>query len=245
MAPSSEIADMLQRARDYPYDSPRSSYLYSNEGITDFQSDQTIGRTPVLAFGSNKAPAQLKRKFGHIVDCFIPVEMVKLHDFDVVFSAHITSYGAIPAMLQHCPGVIVEIAITWLNDTQLQIMHESELYAGNYSFAQLENLTINRGQKLSSTSAYAYVGERGHYSHGNISKEAISIADISATHRRWESSTTSDLLNQLYKTSGAEVSEDEFILRLIRDVDYRRNLSAKMAIGETHFKYPHKKAALQ
>lgn len=241
MTATPEIIDILKRARDYPYDSPRSSYLYTINGIEEFQANQTENRTPVLAFGSNKAPSQLKRKFGYHQDNLIPVEMARLHDFDVVFAAHVTSYGAIPAMLQHCPGVIVDIAITWLTDDQLMIMHKSELYAGNYSFAQLENLTIEREHGPSFGTAYAYIGERGHYIHDKFKGDAISIANIPARNRKWKSSTTSNLLSFLHQDSGALMTEDEFILRLVRDVKYRRDLSTKMARNESRFKYPYQK----
>ncbi|MTI09245.1 hypothetical protein [Curvivirga aplysinae] len=234
------IKDKLHRARAYPYDSPRFSYLYHDGDIKDFDLSLTQDRTPVLAFGSNKAPSQLTRKFGHLADQMIPVEQVKLYDFDVVFAAHITSYGAMPAMLQHCPDVIVSVAITWLDETQLNIMHKSELYAANYSFAELNNIRIDREDHSSLNQIYAYIGERGHYCPAGNQSDAISISDVHAENRQWDNETTASLLSRLHQQLEIKESEEDFILRLVSNVAYRRGITARISRDETTFAYPYK-----
>jgi hypothetical protein len=49
-----------------------------------------------------------------------------LHDRAVVYSAHFTSYGALPATLHRCPGVCTRLCVTWLTATRLELMHRSE-----------------------------------------------------------------------------------------------------------------------
>ena len=121
----------LSRARGYPYSIPERSFVYRDRGIGDFDPALLAGRTPVLAIGSNQSPQRLVQKFGHDASHVIPVQRARLADFDVVYSAHIASYGAVPAMLQTCAGAAVHVAVTWLDDTQLEIMHASEITAAN------------------------------------------------------------------------------------------------------------------
>lgn len=60
-------------------------------------------RTPVLAYGANAAPERLRRKFAPYGPAVIPVLRARLHDFDIVHAAHVSSYGAIPATLEPSP----------------------------------------------------------------------------------------------------------------------------------------------
>ena len=101
-------------------------------------------RVPVLAYGSNAAPEALFRKFGkyslHGNDGFIPVLKVcvvenlrsftvlqgQLEGFDVVYAALLTGYGSVPAALQASPGCACTVYVTYLTETQLQIMHRTE-----------------------------------------------------------------------------------------------------------------------
>src|SRR3546814_1587568 len=61
---------LLRPAKGYPYAAPAGSYLYRDgaskplEGSLD--PDLMAGRVPVIAHGSNRAPEQLHRKFGHL-----------------------------------------------------------------------------------------------------------------------------------------------------------------------------------
>ena len=61
----------IDRARLYPYSAPSGGYLLANGALYDL--DQKMidrhpsifdGRTAVLSVGSNRAPVQLRRKFG-------------------------------------------------------------------------------------------------------------------------------------------------------------------------------------
>ena len=76
-------------------------------------------RTPVLAYGANAAPERLRRKFAPIGQAVFPVLNAKLHDFDVVHAAHVSSYGAVPATIERSPGTVCDIAITWLDEREL------------------------------------------------------------------------------------------------------------------------------
>lgn len=231
-----DVQDILHRARAYPYDYPRHSFLFQNGEVLPFEPTQTDGRTPVLAFGSNQSPAQLTRKFGR-VNHPIPVERVRLHDFDVVYSAHITSYGAVPAMMQHCPGTYVDVAISWLDDNQLDVMHQTELYAANYVFAALDDVTLHHRDTMRVQTVFAYVGEKGHLVHDD---GAVSLLAIQAENRRWTARSTGEVLELVRRRVAPDRTTDQFILDLVADKDYRRSVTQAISQDETRFTYPYR-----
>lgn len=229
-----EDRDILTRARGYPYDYPRTSFLFRDGDIQPFDPAATEGRTPVLAFGSNQAPEQLQRKFA-LVPGAIPVERARLTDFDVVYSAHITAYGAVPAMLQHCPGAQVDVGITWLTDVQLQVMHQTELHAANYAFAALDDvdLTLERGQRHGTV--YAYIGERGHLARDGL---PVSLLAVHCDGRRWPARSTGEMLEIVRERIDPASDPDAFVLRLVRDKSYRRRVSHMLGDRDGTFAYP-------
>lgn len=117
--------DPLARALDYPYDAPADGYLFRAGTVETLPADYDFaGRVPVVAHGSNRAPAQLLRKFG--VTGELPVTAMWLDGYDVVFAAQFARYGAIPATLWPSPGTRARLHLTWLDAEQLRIMHVSE-----------------------------------------------------------------------------------------------------------------------
>ena len=95
----------LDRALLYPYEAPEGSYLLAKGRLfqlnqRDLEEDNLVqakpllvGRTPVLAVGSNRAPYQLLRKFG--TEAIVPVTSARLHDCDVVHTALVSYYGCL------------------------------------------------------------------------------------------------------------------------------------------------------
>jgi hypothetical protein len=84
-------------------------------------------RYPIVALGSNASPSQLQRKYqGRGVSTAIPVFRATLHGIDAVYSAHMSSYGAIPAAPVASDGAQVEIHVTFVDQLQLRILDETE-----------------------------------------------------------------------------------------------------------------------
>ncbi|MBP5856498.1 hypothetical protein KAJ83_05725 [Marivibrio halodurans] len=229
-------AHLLHRARNYPYAAPEHSYIYTAEGIRAFDPDARAGRTPVLAIGSNRAPERLKQKFGHDPAHSIPVQRARLHNFDVVFSAHITSYGAVPAMLQVSPGTAVEIWVTWLSDDQLPVMHETELGAANYHYAELAGVKLQMEDGKVERSAFAYISQRGHMVHEG---RALALADVPAAGRRYAAATTGEALEHVRARVGAhDHVSDDWIARLVEDPAYRRGVTDTIAADCIAMQHP-------
>jgi hypothetical protein len=226
----------LARAREYPYVIPRSSYIYKDEGVGGFDPDLCAGRTPVLAIGSNQSPSRLAQKFGGDAAHVIPVQRALLKDFDVVYSAHIASYGAVPAMLQVSAGSEVEVAVTWLNDEQVGIMHESETRAANYDLATLEGVTLTLHGGGQAQRVHVYVSSRGHLSEADGG--AIALSAIRCRGRRYPSMTTSEALEVVRRQVAPHTDADEFVLRLVNDDAYRLGVSGQLGADAVPFRHP-------
>ena len=229
-------AALLARARNYPYGFPRHSFIYKDGAVGAFDPDLTKGRSPVLAFGSNQSPERLTQKFGHQADHLIPVQRARLHHFDVVYSAHISSYGAVPAMLQVSDGARVELAITWLDDRQLEIMHQSEISAANYFYAALDDVTLETDCETLHRTAFAYVGTRGHLEHDEGGP--VALAAVTCDGRRYRAMDTAGALELVRRRHAPDRDGDEFVLELVENLSVRRAVIDALAIGAGAFAHP-------
>lgn len=222
----------LARARGYPYAIPDRSYHWCGGEVHGFEPAKSEGRTPVLAVGSNQSPEQLTRKFGHIADWEIPVQRCALTGFDVVYSAHIARYGSVPAMLQAAPGTTVTLFVNWLDDAQLVAMHETELSHGNYHYGRLDGIALDLDGGAVLSSVHGYFSRRGHVLHEG---EGVSLANVPARNRTRPARDTAQMLAHVHARIGPDHGLDDFILRLIEDDDYRRNVIEKLMTDAVAF----------
>ena len=132
--------EIVERAIDYPYEIPERSFVQAGERTLDLPDKPGLGpRVPVLAFGSNAAPEVLVRKFEMTAESdTVPVVRAQLSDFDIVYSAHISAYGSIPAAIQVSPGTTVSTYVTYLTPEQLRMMSRTE---PNYTLARLGSVS--------------------------------------------------------------------------------------------------------
>src|SRR5690242_3264581 len=110
---SEEMAAILRRALSYPYATPDRSYLYL-EGAAEELPDggpDLAGRTPLLSYGANAAPEALALKLASLPGVELPVTRAELEGFDVVYSAHVSPYGAVPATLVESPGAVAPVFV--------------------------------------------------------------------------------------------------------------------------------------
>lgn len=135
----------MARALAYPYVPPHRSYVLG-DGPVDRDE-----RHALLAYGANGAPEVLRRKLGD--DARLEVLAGTLHDFDVVYSSHVSAYGAIPSTLHPAPGVAVPVFVLLVDDAQLVRLVETEF---NYSVQRLDGLALDHGE-----SAIAFVSRHG------------------------------------------------------------------------------------
>lgn len=176
----------LARALDYPYPAPTPPWIFAGHEVhrpvsrnfTALSRDvRRDARVPVVAAGSNRAPVQLRRKFGP-EDAF-PVSTVRLRDVDTVYSAHFASYGAIPATLAPSPGTVLHTAVLWLTAAQLERMNESEALGINYRLGWLARRSHSRRFGLTADRIAAYISL-----HGAVTCDAGLPVPVAGFHRQ-------------------------------------------------------------
>lgn len=155
----SERNDVVERALGYPYAAPR--HPFAQLGHRTLEPDEVDidreARTPVLAYGSNAAPQVLSRKLA-LSDQPVLVVPASLAGFDVVYSAHISPYGAVPATLQRSPGAEVRVHVIYMTSAQIGVISATE---PNYVPTLLEEIEcrLEDGGELNEVSAY--ISRRG------------------------------------------------------------------------------------
>ncbi|MCX2954562.1 hypothetical protein [Lentzea sp. NEAU-D7] len=145
------------------------------------------GRSPVIAYGSNRAPSALQQKFsGPDFDrgwSAVPVIKATLSDFEVVHAAHYYGNGNLPATIQYAKGARSEVFITFMDDVELARMHATEGLDPDspqswYHYAKLSNVDVelDGGAKLGE--AFVYVDNYGAVTVGG---ETFALAKVSGS----------------------------------------------------------------
>ncbi len=192
------------------------------------------GLHPVIASGSNQSPQQLARKFDSLDGDPIPVLRTRIHNFDSVYSAHFSTYGSIASTLHFSPGVSACLFTTWLDDTQLQRMHDTEALGLNYDFGRLDGVRVDIDRLGDHRTVFAYIGRRGALCHQN---QPVALADVAASGRR--GSAMSQLQVQTLArdrlSPGREL--DDFIGENIGQADVRQDHTDRLAADAAPFSY--------
>jgi hypothetical protein len=221
------MTDPVAHAKSYPFPAPDHCFVYEAGAwrkLDDYGFERT-GRTPVLAAGSNQSPEQLIRKYGHLREIGpIPAERGMLHDFDVVYAAHLAGYGSLPATFQRSPGTIVRVFVLWMTAAQLARMHETE---GNYSYDHLTGIRVDFDSGATADEAFAYSSKVGCYSQDG---QCIALAEIAAENRVFVAKRQTGALEMIRDRLEPGKPLDEFIRDHIDD-DLVRDARSK-ALGE-------------
>lgn len=236
--PQARVA-RLALALGYPYNAPGQSFVFRDGGVEAFRDSALAGRTPVLAHGSNRAPSQLARKFAAFprAASVIPVTYIWLHDYDVVYSAHITRYGAVASTLHPAPGCRVRVALTWLDDRQLDRMHETE---GNYGFGHLQGVTVTSeaGPSDLGDRIAMYLSDHGCL---GLQGAPIALAAVEARNRPHRGHTQGQILEALRRHLAPDSGFERFVLDAVSDPAIRQERIAGLAktafpSGVPHFR---------
>ena len=232
--PESDV-DLLALAKSYPYPAPDSSYLFADGEAGPIERAEFEGRVPVLAHGSNRSPVQLKRKFGSAAE--IPVSLGWLADYDVVYSAHITQYGAVASTLQHRPGTRVRLAVNWLDEAQLARMHETE-GPSNYAFGRLVgiDLSLEHGPVVERGEALVYLGRNGCL---DLDDGPVGLAAVTAEGRGHHAHHQEEALALVRARHRPEMGLENMILEAVRDSSRRLALTNEMKARAVPVAAPH------
>jgi len=127
------------------------------------EQEQVAGlgaRVPVLAIGSNAAPAQLRHKFGSSsTPLVVPSVLAWVRGVRVGFCAFVSALGYVPATVFPQAGAETGTVVQLLDDDQLAEIDETESPA--YRRVWLETpILLQTGERLAG--AYAYVARGGY-----------------------------------------------------------------------------------
>lgn len=169
------------RAIDYPFAIPDRSFVYA-DGRVRAPEEVAVDRTAriaLLAYGSNAAPEVLDRKLAADSD---PVLLLRarLDDFDVVYSNHVSAYGAVPATLQPSPGTAATVFVAYVTTAQLELIAMTE---PNYDLTELRGIHCHLDEGGTLTELGTYLSR-----HGCLLDPAgspIALAAIPARGRRF------------------------------------------------------------
>ena len=216
---------VISRALDYPYSSPAYDFVLDKGSVAPLEDKISLeGRIPVLAIGSNRSPEQLRRKFGD--QDFLPVTCVKLCGYDVVYAAHMASYGSIPAALRRSPGTIIDIGINWLSRIQLERMHETEAIGVNYNFGIASKLNILSRNEYRIHDVGCYLGSHGCLS---LKKNPIALKEINARNRVFTALSQFEILGEIHSSNSKGIPFEVWLKHLINHNDARRRITATCA----------------
>lgn len=127
MVDAAERQAVLRRALTYPYAVPLGSYLYRDGQAHELPEDLDLrSRTPLLSYGANAAPEALAIKLAALPGEPLPVLRSEFPDFDVVYSAHVSPYGAVPATLLESPGTVAPVFVIHPTAEQQALLTASE-----------------------------------------------------------------------------------------------------------------------
>jgi hypothetical protein len=187
----------------------------------------------VLAYGSNASVQGLSRKFSRDLErCLLPAARATLADFDIVYSAHISTYGAIPAAIQHCPGARTTVYVLLATPAQRHILRETE---PNYLFAALDDLDLRLELGPSVSSVSAVLTRHGMLTAGG---SEIGVAAVETQHRRFPAMTKGQALELVRDRVAPGVAIDEFILENVGDRDLASRRTEVIKSSARPFSYP-------
>jgi hypothetical protein len=212
-------AAAIALAVSYPWERPDRSYLLTGERVEllddlpvperDAVLERFAGgnRHRIVAIGSNAAPEQLVRKFGHFPDEEDRTVLVlagHLHDVDVGVAAQPTIYGSLPATLFESPGTAVRAAVLLVTLAQLTQLAWSEL---TYRFGRLDTRFDADDEHLSLDAVLVFVSRFGTFCPDG---RPAALAAIPARNRTAPELTQEQLLDaaaQLCLGAGADAEQ--------------------------------------
>jgi hypothetical protein len=207
----------------YPYAVPARPFVQQGHRTLDpeeVEIDRAL-RSRLLVYGSNASPEALARKLALSADPVL-VEPAWLRDFDVVYSAHFSPYGAVPATLQHSSGTKVRVAIIHLTPEQLRLVSATE---PNYELTSLAtaNCELPDGEAVTELSAYIS-------RHGCLlaDETEVALVAVPARERRFAELSEPQVLESLRKQLCPEETIDAFVLGNVTDPALAQKRSAQL-----------------
>jgi hypothetical protein len=160
VAAPEQAGEIVKRALAYPYPSPERSFVQLGARSLDLPEGgpELSGRAPLLAYGANAAPVALTRKLAPLPDQPLPVLRAELEGFDVVYSAHLSPYGAVPATLRPRPGTVAAVFVAYPTAEQRRLLTATE---PNYELETLSGISCRLEGATELTALEVYLSRHG------------------------------------------------------------------------------------
>ena len=221
---------------EYPFERIPGSFVYdpkatAGDGFKELERaelNEAIKSNPhwILSYGSNSAKSQLIDKFkGKVAGEIYGVDAT-LEGYDVVFGAHVSRKGYVPATLESSSKTSVPCHILLLTDGQLRILNVSE--GIKYKTYELEK--VKGVIKLKHPFEDKAIGEvktyflKNNYLSSNGNPIALSV--VQASGRIWPDKTEKELLSFLAKREN--LSCDAFVKKLKDDGSFREGIKESL-----------------
>jgi hypothetical protein len=202
--------ELVRRALAYPYDPPAGSFVQLGDRTLPVPPEEVDvdGRRGLLAYGSNASPEALTRKLAHLPPEPIAVLRVALRGWDVVYSAHVTRYGSVPAAVVPSPGTVASVHLVFPSDAQMEAITATE--GENYRLEQLADFSAEYeigGEEPREIDAFIGV-------HGPLLVDGspVALAAILAVDRAFPQLSTPEMIDRVRAALAPEMSVREFVL---------------------------------
>jgi len=207
-----ERSDVVERAMGYPYEAPWRPFVQlGHETLASGEIEiERAERLPMLAYGSNAAPEVLARKLA-LSDQPVLVVPAWLDGFDVVYSAHISPYGAIPATLQRSPGTEVRVHVVFMTEAQVGLVSATE---PNYESATIEGASCRPDEGEPVIDPPAYISR-----HGCLLVEGseVALAAVEARGRAFPRLSEAEAIEHVRLTTAPDADLESFVLANVTD----------------------------
>jgi hypothetical protein len=218
-----ERSDVVKRAMGYPYTALWRPFVQLGHRTFDpaeLEIDRA-DRVAMLAYGSNAAPEVLARKLA-LSDQPVLVVPAWLDDLDVVYSAHISPYGAIPATLQRSPGTKVRVHVTYMTRAQVGLVSATE---PNYEAAPLDGGVCHLDDGEAIAGVWAYLSRHGCLL---IDESEVALAAVQAIGRRFASLSEPEAIEHVRASLCPNDSPEAFVLANVTDPALSQARSAEL-----------------
>jgi hypothetical protein len=208
-----DTEELVRRALAYPYEPPSGSFVQIGDRTLPVPPEEIdiAGRRALLAYGANAAPEALTRKLAALPPEPIAVLRVSLSGWDVVYSAHVTRYGAVPAAVVPSPGTVASVHLVFPSDEQLAAIAATE--GANYELRQLidfgAELEIG-GEGPGEIDAFLSV-------HGPLLLDGspVALAAIPARDRAFRELTTPEMIERVRAALHPDMTLEQFVLHQV------------------------------
>lgn len=214
---------MVERALAYPYVAPWRPFVQlGHETLHPAELEvDPAERVAMLAYGSNAAPEVLARKLA-LSDQPVLVVPAWLDGFDVVYSAHISPYGAVPATLQRSAGTEVRAHVVYMTEAQAGLVAATE---PNYELATVDGAVCRPdvGEPIADPAAYLS-------RHGCLLREdsELALAAVQANGRSFPELGEEAVVEHLREMFCPDDSLEAFVLANVTDPALSQSRTARL-----------------